>query len=70
VVGDEVVGERDLLAPGRPGLPDDRRVGDGAVEVAVRVLRGLVAVGRGGLGEADPEPFALDVGHVTDQAEQ
>src|SRR5262249_47701383 len=70
VVGDELVSERDLLAPGRPGLLDDLRVGDGAVEVAVRVVWSLVALGLADLSEADPEPGPLDLGHVPDQAEQ
>ena len=70
VVGDELIGEGYFRAPGRPGLVDGRLVGDGAVEVAVRVVRRLVAVALRPLGEADPEPLALDLGHVPDQAEQ
>jgi hypothetical protein len=70
VVGDEVVSERDLFAPGRHGLLDDRRVGDGAVEVAVRILRRLVAVVLAAVRETDAEPLALHLRHVPDQAEQ
>jgi DNA-binding NarL/FixJ family response regulator len=67
---DELIGERRLLAPGRPRLLDDRRVGDGAVEVAVWVVQRLVTVALGVVGEADPEPLPLHLGHVPDQAEQ
>jgi len=44
VVAGELLGEGDLLAPGRPRFLDDSRVGDRAVEVAVGVGFGLVAI--------------------------
>jgi hypothetical protein len=70
VVVDELVGEGDLLAPGRPRLLDDLVVGDGAVEVAVRVVGVLVTLALVLAGEPGAEPGALHLGHVPDQAEQ
>ena len=70
VVGDELVGERHLRAPRGPRLVHDRLVGDRAVEVAVRVVGGLVALALGAFRETHPEPGPLHLGHVADQAEQ
>ena len=50
-------------------LLDHSRVGDGPVEVRVRIGRGLVALWYVEVGESAPEPAALHLGHVSDQTE-
>jgi 2-haloacid dehalogenase len=69
-IGDELVREGDLLAPGLPGTGHDGRVGDRAEPVSVGGLVGPEQRGSVGLGHHPPEPVALHIGHVTDETEQ
>ena len=68
--GGELLREGDLFVPGAPGAGHHRRICHRARPVGVLDVVGPVQRRRVGLSHHPPEPVALHVGHVADQAEQ
>ena len=68
--GDELLCESDLLTPGPPGVGHRRRISHRPRPVSVLGIIGPVQRRRVGPGHHPPEPVALHVGHMADQAEQ
>ena len=62
--------ETDLLLPCGPRVIDDRSIGHSTVEVAVRIILGLIAIGYALAREPLPEPFAFDLSQVSYQTKQ